>query len=206
MKIYEFHAFPNPFRVRIAAAEKGLIDQIEFVQINLPAGEHKKPDFLAINPFGKVPVLVLDDGTVITECTAITEYLDLLSGEPVLTGLTPKERALTQMMQRRTEALVIDAATDYFHHATPGLGPDIEPFQVAEWGEKQREQAIKGMYYFDSVLQKQPYVTGDHFRMPDITLFVGLIFADFAHIKIPEECRHLQTWRERVAQRPSASA
>jgi len=206
MKIYEFRAFPNPLRARMAAAEKGLIDQIEFVKIDLLAGEHKKPAFLAINAVGKVPVLVLDDGTTIAECTAITEYFDHLDGEPILTGLTPKERAITHMMQRRAEALVLDAASDYFHHATPGLGPDIEPFQIHEWGDKQREQTTKGISYFNSVLQKQPYVAGNHFTMADITLFAGLALADFIKIEIPNECRHLKLWRDRVAERPSASA
>lgn len=206
MKIYEFRAYPNPLRARMAAAEKGLTDQIEFVQIDLPAGAHKKPEFLAINPAGKVPVLMLDDGTAIAECTAITEYFDHLQGEPVLTGKSPKQRALIHMMQRRAEALVLDAGGDYFHHATAGLGTDIEPLQIREWGEYQRQQAIKGMHYFDGLLKTQAYVAGDDFTMPDITLYAGLVLTGFVGIAMPSECRHLQAWRDRVGQRPSASA
>ena len=123
MKIYDFKGFPNPARIRIAVAEKGLADQIEFVAVNVPEGEHKTPSFTAKNPAAAVPVLELEDGTCIAECTAITEYLDHMSGAPTLTGARARERAVIHMMQRRTEATLLDAVATYFHHATPGLGP-----------------------------------------------------------------------------------
>ena len=117
-----------------------------------------------------MPVLELDDGTVISECTAITEYIDSLSGEHVLTGGTPKERAVIHMMQRRAEANLLDVISAYFHHATPGLGTDIEGRQCAEWGEYQRDHAIGGMRYFNSVLGNQPFIAGEVFTMADITI------------------------------------
>ncbi len=203
MKVHDFQGFPNPARVRIALAEKGLISQVTFVVVDVPAGEHKKPDFMAKNPSGAVPMLELDDGTMIAECTAITEYLDHASGEPVLTGRTPKERAVIHMMQRRAEAGLLDAVGAYFHHATPGLGPDIETYQCAEWGNHQKGRAIQGMKYLDGVLTQQPYLAGDAFSMADITAFAGLAFADFAKIDIPAECEHLIAWRAKVAKRPS---
>lgn len=92
MKIYDFKGFPNPARVRIALAEKGLTDQVEFVNVDVPGGAHRRAEFLAKNPSGTVPVLELKDGTCIAECTAITEYLDHSSGEPTLTGKSAKER------------------------------------------------------------------------------------------------------------------
>jgi glutathione S-transferase len=73
MEVYEFKGFPNPARVRIALAEKGLLNQVEFIHVDVPAGDHKKPEFLAKNPSGAVPVLELDDGTMISECSAIIE-------------------------------------------------------------------------------------------------------------------------------------
>ena len=93
MKVFDIPGFPNPLRVRIALAEKGLASKVEFITIDLPAAEHKQPAFLAINPLGTVPVLQLDDGTHISECTAITEYLDNQDGNPVLNSIpqrTPK--------------------------------------------------------------------------------------------------------------------
>ena len=203
VKVYEFAGFPNPARIRIALAEKGLSDQVEFVSVNVPEGEHKRPEFLAKNPSGAVPVLELEDGTTIAECTAITEYFDSLSGETTLTGKTPKERAVIHMMQRRAEAGILDAIAGYFHHATPGLGPDIEGYQCAEWGAHQRERALAGMRYIDGVLAKTPYVAGDQFSMADITVFAGLAFADFVQVEIPADCENLKAWRDRINERPS---
>ena len=205
MKIYDFEGFPNPARVRIALAEKGLTDQVEFISVDVPGGEHQKPEFLAKNPSGAVPVLELEDGTTIAECTAITEYIDNFSGAPTLTGRTPKERAVIHMMQRRAEANLLDAVASYFHHATPGLGPDVEGYQCAEWGNHQKTRAIEGMHYFDGLLADRPYLAGDDFSMVDVTAFAGLAFADFAKIDIPDECSNLKAWRERVAGRPSVS-
>ncbi len=203
MKIHEFAGFPNPARVRIALAEKGLTDKVEFIHVDVPAGEHQKEEFLSKNPSATVPVLELDDGTMISECTAITEYLDNLDGHPTLTGTTPKQRAITHMMQRRTEAGLLDAVAAYFHHATPGLGPDIEKNQCEPWGKLQRDRAVEGMRYLDRVLAEQPFVAGEDFSMADITNFAGLAFADFASIDVPADCANLNAWYKKVAERPS---
>jgi glutathione S-transferase len=203
MKIYDFEGFPNPARVRIALAEKGLTGKVQFITIDVPNGEHRTPAFMAKNPGAAVPVLELDDGTTIAECTAITEYLDHAAGEPVLTGRTPKERAVIHMMQRRAEAGLLDAVGAYFHHATPGLGSKLETYQCAEWGHHQKSRAEKGMQYLDQVLTTQPYLAGNSFTMADITAFAGLAFADFAKIDIPTNCTHLKAWRKKVAARPS---
>jgi glutathione S-transferase len=148
-------------------------------------------------------VLELEDGTTIAECTAITEYLDNLDGNPILTGKGAKERALVHMMQRRAEAGLLDAVATYFHHATPGLGPHIETYQNREWGENSRERARAGMRYLDGVLTRQPYLAGERFSMADITAFAGLVFADVAKISIPAGLESLQAWRSRIAERPS---
>jgi glutathione S-transferase len=129
MKIHDIPGFPNPLRIRIVLAEKGLGDRVEFVKVDLPAAEHKGDAFLALNPLGTVPVLELDDGLVISECTAITEYLDNLDGDPTLTGKTPREKGVIHMMQHRAESELIDPIGDYFHHATPGLGPALQAFK-----------------------------------------------------------------------------
>ena len=206
MRIYDYEGFPNPTRVRIALAEKGLTDRIEFVSVDVPKGEHRTPAYLAKNPAGAVPILELEDGTTIAECTAITEYLDQLEGAPSLTGRTAKDRAVVHMMQRRAEAGLMDAVAAYFHHATPGLGPDIETYQNKAWGEKQGERAVEGMRYLDGVLAERPFVAGDDFSVADITAFVGLGFADFAGLDIPEDCANLKSWRARIAARPSVAA
>lgn len=209
MKIYDRPGFPNPARIRIVLAEKGITSNVEFVSVDLIGAEHKQPAFLALNPSGVLPVLELDDGTFISESTAITEYLDNLDGQPVLTGSTPREKALVHMVQRRAEAMLLDPVGDYFHHATPGLGPDLQAHKSpewagrAEWGNRQRDRAIDGMRYLDGVLGSQPYVAGDAFSMADITVFAGLAFADAAGIPIDEALTSLIAWRGRVADRDS---
>ncbi len=206
MKIYEHKGFPNPMRVRVALAEKGLADRVDFVAVDVTKGEHRTPEFLARNPSGAVPVLELDDGTCIAECSAITEYLDHQDNDPVLTGRTPKERAVIAMMQRRAEAGLLDAVGGYFHHATPGLGPQLETNQNHAWGLAQRERAVGTMRYLDGVLATRPYLAGERFTVADITALAGLAFAGFAAIDVPEDCGALRAWHDRVAQRPSVAA
>ena len=201
MKIYDVEGFPNPARVRIALAEKGASAQ--FIPVDVMGGEHRGEAFRAKNPDAGVPVLELDCGTCISECTAITEYLDHAHGEPTLTGTSPKQRAQIHMMNKRAESGLLDAVGAYFHHATPGLGPDLETYQNAEWGQKQKDKAVATMGYLDGVLQSQDYLSGDDFTMADITAFAGLAFADFAKIDIPDNLTHLKAWRAKVASRPS---
>lgn len=203
LKIYDVEGFPNPARIRIALAEKGMLDQVEFVPVNVLAGEHRQDAFTAKNPSASVPLLETEDGEFISECTAITEYLDAAFDDGVsLTGKTPIERARIHMMQRRAEQKVLDAVGYYFHHATPGLGPDLEVDQVATWGEKQKQRALDGMIYFNRVLSDTQFVAGDVFSMADITLFAGLSFADFAKIEIPESLTALHAWRAKMVERP----
>ena len=210
MKIHDMPGgFPNPLRVRIVVAEKHLTPRIEFVKVDIIAAEHKQPAFLAKNPSGTVPVLELDDGTFIAECTAITEYLDSLDGNPTLTGKTPLQKGLIHMMQRRAEVELSEAVGIYFHHATPGLGPLVLPYKSPTWsgrkawGEQHRDKALAGMRYFDGILQTSPFVAGDSFSMADITVLAGLIFAGFADVALPFDCTTLAAWNARMQERPS---
>ena len=204
MKIHDFPRGPYPARVRIALAEKGLQSRVQFNMVDLYKGEHKKPDFVATKNYsGTVPVLELEDGTLIAECTAITEYIDALDGAPTLTGKTPREKGLIHMMNKRAELELLDAVSAYFHHATSGLGPDVEVYQNAEWGFRQRDKALSGMHYFDSVLKENSFVAGEAFSMADITVIAGLIFAAFVKLPVPAECKALQAWYARMQERPS---
>lgn len=206
MKIYDWYNGPYPARVRIALAEKGLLPRVEFVSVNLWNGEHKQPAFLALNYSGTLPVLQLDDGTLIAECTAITQYLDALDGAPTLTGRTPTEQGLIHMMTKRAEIEFMDAVSVYFHHGTPGLGPEVELYQNAEWGLRMRDKAVRGMRYFDAVLKSRPYVAGNEFSMADIAVLGGMIFAALVELPVPAECEALQAWLAKVNERPSVQA
>jgi glutathione S-transferase len=107
------------------------------------------------------------------------------------------------MMSKRAELELLDAISVYFHHATPGLGPDVEIYQNAEWGFRQRDKALKGMHYFDAVLKRQPFVAGEAFSMADITVIGGLIFAGLLELPVPAECEALRAWYARMQERPS---
>ncbi|MFC5757648.1 glutathione S-transferase family protein [Rhizobium sp. GCM10022189] len=208
MKIYDRPGFPNPMRIRIVLAQKGLDSQVEFVPVDLIAAEHKQPAFLAKNPSGVLPVLELDDGTLISESTAITEYLDNLDGRPELTGRTPKEKALIHMMQRRAEAYVLDPVGIYFHHATPGLGAALQAFKSPQWqgrtemGEREGEKARQGLLYFDGILSSQPFLAGEAYSMADITLLAGLAFAEVAGL-VPPGLDAVTQWQARMAALPA---
>ncbi|WP_423793866.1 glutathione S-transferase [Methylobacterium indicum] len=203
MTIYDWHTGPYPARVRIALAEKRLQSRLRFVSVDLRKGEHKTEAFRAKNYSGTLPVLELDDGTLIAECTAITEYVDALDGTPVLTGRTPREKGVIHMMSRRAELEVLDALSLYFHHATPGLGPHVEVYQNPDWGLYQRDKALRGMRYFDGVLRRQSFVAGEAFSMADIALIGGMIFAGLLRVPVPEECEALNAWYARMQERPS---
>jgi len=203
LKIYDWYNGPYPARVRIALAEKSLLERTEFVSVNLWKGEHKNPEFLRLNYSGTLPVLELDDGTLIAECTAITQYLDALDGNPVLTGRTPVEQGRIHMLTKRAEIEFLDAVSVYFHHATPGLGPEVELYQNAEWGMRMRDKAVRGMRYFDNLLRHQPFVAGASFSMADIAVLGGMIFSALVELEVPEDCTALREWHARMQQRPS---
>jgi glutathione S-transferase len=209
MKIYDRDGAPNTARIRIVLAEKGLEDQVEFVGVDLIGAQHKQVPFLNMNPIGKIPVLELDDGLIISESTAITEYLDNLDGKPTLTGRTPREKALVHMMQRRVEMLLLEPLDDFFHYGTPGLGKELAPYRMPEWsgrhewGKRRGDMASRGLPYFNDVLEQRPFVAGETFSMADITLYISLIFGDIAGLSIPSELTALIAWREKVAELPS---
>lgn len=206
MRVYDYKGFPNPARVRLALAEKGLQDGVEFIHVDVPAGEHRKPEFLAINPSAAVPVLELEDGTILSESAAITDYLDHLTGEPTLTGLDAKERGVIHMLQRKVEDGLLDAVGNYFHMATAGLGPDIELYENKDYGNRRRDIALKTMAWIDAKLADSDYLAGDRLTVADITAFAGFGFADFAGIKTPEEFGNIAAWKARMSARPSMAA
>jgi glutathione S-transferase len=203
LTIHDSPIGPYPARVRIALAEKSLQSRVRFEYVSLRKGEHKTAAFRAKTHSGTLPVLELEDGTCIAESTAITEYLDALDGKPTLTGATPREKGLIHMMSKRAELELLDAISVYFHHATPGLGPDVELYQNPEWGFRQRDKALRGMAYFNGILETQPFVAGAAFSMADITVIGGLIFAGLVAVPIPADCGALQAWYGRMQERAS---
>lgn len=206
MKLYVSPYAPNPRRVTMFMAEKG-ITGIELVTIDLMKGEHRTPEYLAKNPFGMVPVLELDDGRTLCETRAICTYLEGLYPEPNLMGRDFEERAFLEMEDRRIELSVLRGLTDWARHSHPALAT-LEKPQFNEFGVSQSNKAREKLRWLDEVLGKQLYVAGDRFTIADITAYCGLEFARGVMKFKPadEGLANVQAWRDRIHERPSAAA
>ncbi len=202
MKLYDGGRAPNPRRVRIFLAEKGLSVPME--SVNLGALEHKTAAYTAINPLQRVPALVLDDGTVITESMAICRYFEGLRPEPPLFGRGGREEALVEMWNRRIELNLYEAVSAVFRHLHPAMR-EMEN-QIPEWGEANKPRAIALLALLDRELADRPYVAGEHYSVADITGLVAVDFMKPAKLEVPEEFANLRRWHAQVTARPSAKA
>jgi glutathione S-transferase len=205
MKLYLNSFAPNPRRVTMFIAEKGIAG-IEPVLVDLNAGEHKSAAFLAKNPLAQLPVLELDDGRVLTESRAICTYLEGLHPTPNLLGEGFEERAFIEMADRRVELSLFLRVANCVRHTHPGLAPLEQP-QFGDFGASQGEKMRDSARWLDAELARQPYVAGERFTIADITAFCALEFARGLLKFRPgnEGMVHLQAWRDRIAVRPSAA-
>ena len=193
---------PNPRRVRIFAAEKGIA--LPTRDLSIPAREHKSEDYLALNPRGQTPALQLDDGAVITESVAICRYLDVLHPQPPLFGVSAVEQATVEMWCRRVEMILmppVGAVWVHTHKFTSAL-----PGRNAEWGEANRPRVFDAMRYFDGALGVRAFLASDGYSIADILLLTTLDFAGFVGMAMSEDLTNLQQWHARVSARPSAAA
>jgi glutathione S-transferase len=203
LKLYNSNFAPNPRRVRIFLAEKGL--SIPRIEVDLGKLEHKTAEFSALNPFQTIPVLELDDGTKISESIAICRYVEELHPEPNLFGATPLERATVEMWQRRVELHLMLPIAQVMRHSHPHMAQMEDP-QVPDWAAANRSRALRNMLIFDGVLSDRPFIVGDRFTVADITGLVALDFTRPARIAIPAELGNLNRWFAELKARPSAAA
>lgn len=201
MKMYGIQG--NPVRVAIFLAEKGV--EMDFVPVDLMAGEHRTPEFLARNPLAQVPVLELDDGTVITETQAICRYLERLYPQPCLMGATPLEEAHIEMWQRRLELNLYTAARAVFRHSVPALKA-LEPVQISAWAELNRPRVSEMLAVVDRQLAASTWVAGERFSVADITLLFCLQMTDRIGFPLAENGEHIRRWHQLARQRPSVVA
>ena len=201
MRLYTSQRAPNPRRVALYMQAKG-IDGIETVDVDLNAGAHRQPDFLALNPLARIPVLVLDDGRALSETRAICTYLEGLYPEPNLMGADATERAFIEMADRRMELHMMLEIALCVRHTHPGLAV-LESPQFPDFGAAQGVKMRATARWLDEELARQPYVAGERFTIADITAFCALEFARGLMKFRPgqEGMPHLQAWRERIAQR-----
>lgn len=203
MKLIEQSRAPNPRRVRIFLAEKGITIPSE--QIDIMKLEHRAAGFASLNPWQQVPVLVLDDGTAISETMAICRYIEELNPQPCLFGDTPKERAIVEMWNRRMEFGLFLRVAQAFRHTHPAMA-ELEKPQVKEWGEVNRVRAIEQATLLDAELAQRRFVAGDRYSVADITALVAVDFMKVARIERPAGLANLARWHAEVAARPSAKA
>lgn len=204
MKLYLSLRAPNPRRVSMFLAEKG-VHGIEQVLVNLGANEHKGAAYLAKNPLARVPALELDDGRVLSESRAICTYIEGLFPEPNLMGVDFEERAFIEMADRRIEFHLFGGIANCIRHTHPGLAALEQP-QFADFGKSQGDKVREVARWLDSELAHQPFVAGARFTIADITAFCAIEFARGLMKFVPgdEGMPHLQAYRDRLAERPSA--
>jgi glutathione S-transferase len=203
MKLHTSSRAPNPRRVDMFIAEKG-IEGIERELIDLNAGEHRTSAFAARNPMARVPVLELDDGRFLAESRAICTYLESLYPEPNLMGTTGEERAFIEMADRQVEFHLMLSIANFVRHTHPGLLA-LENPQFADFGAAQGERMLEAARLFDAQLATRPWIAGNRFTIADITAFCAIEFARLVKFKPADAgLAHLAAWRDRVAARPSA--
>ncbi len=208
MKLYDApNPAPNPRRVRIFLAEKGLSVPIQ--QVSLAKGEQKGPAVTALNGLGQVPVLELDDGSAISESVSICRYCEALHPEPPLFGREAKESALIDMWIRRLELQLMAPLGQVWvncHPFTERMMKAQGAARYPEFGEDNRRRALARMAWLDGELEGRSWIAGDAFSMADIVALTVIDFASFIGVEAPDDCARLRGWHERAAARPSAAA
>jgi glutathione S-transferase len=209
MKLYDYTLAPNPKRVRIFLAEKGIT--MPTVQVDLRGGEQFTPEFRAINPECTVPVLEFDDGRRIAEVVAICLYFELAHPEPALMGSRAEDKAIVADWHHRVERQGFWAVGDAFRNSAPGLkgralpGPD-DYEQIPALAHRGRARVARFFEMMDRELAGREYVAGDRYTIADIMALVTVNFAARIDLKVPEGCVHLRRWHQAVSARPSADA
>jgi glutathione S-transferase len=202
-KILETRAAPNPRRVRIFLAEKGVT--VPFEELDLMKGALKSPAFTELNWFQRVPVLILDDGTAIAETIAICRYVEEQHPEPALFGKGALGRAMVEMWNRRMELGLFLSVAQAFRHLHPAMA-HLEVPQVAAWGEANKPRVLEVLGFMDRELATRRFIAGDEYSVADITALVAVDFMKPARIQRPAELKNLERWYLDVSCRPSAKA
>ena len=202
MKLYNLPPGTNPRRVRIFLAEKGI--EVPMVDIDMMKDEHRTPDFLAINPLGTLPVLELDDGTILTESIAICRYFEALHPEPPLFGRTALEQAQVEMWDRRIELEFMRPISEAFRHGDDFWKDRLT--QVPEYAEVARQRVFENLSWLDDRLADREFIATDDYTVADISAQCGFLLGKNTGTPIPETCANVLRWFEAVTHRPTARA
>ncbi len=203
MKLYDSKMAPNPRRTRIFLAEKGI--SIPTEQVDMMQMQHRTPEYTALNPLQRMPALVLDDGTVLTESIAICRYFEELQPEPPLFGVGARERAITEMWNRRCEINFMANVAAVFRHLHPSM-KELEVPQIPAWAEANKPRVTEFLKILDDQLGKSEFVAGNRFSVADITALVTVDFMRPSRLPLPENATNVRRWHAAVSARPSAKA
>ncbi len=211
MKLYDTKLAPNPRRVRIFMAEKGI--DCESEEINIVEGENLSAKFLSINPRGVLPTLVLDDGTTLDESIAICRYFEETHPEPRLMGTDPLSKAHIEARQRHMELDGLMSAAEAFRNSFPGfakrgLPGNIGPYPaIPELAERGKARLLHFYGMLNEHLAGHKFVAGDNYSIADITALCAIDFAaGAARSPYPEKHEELRRWHQDVSSRPSSQA
>ena len=193
---------PNPRRVRIFLAEKGV--ELAETPINLLKREHKSEEHRARNSLGQVPTLELDDGVMISETVSICRYFEALQPKPCLFGATPVERALTDMWIRRVEFVLMQPVGNYWRHAHPRTAALLTQFQ--DFGQSNKTRYTEAQAWMDRELADSAFLAGERFSMADICALTTVDFATWIGLPLDDDRQNLKAWHAKVSARPSALA
>ncbi len=203
MKIIETKSAPNPRRVRIFLAEKGIT--VPFEEVEFKKETFRAESFTKLNPMQRIPVLVLDDGRALSETVAICRYFEELHPEPALFGKGAFGKAEVEMWQRRMELNLLNPIAQAFRHLHPSMA-GLEVPQVKEWGEANKGRATEMLELMDRHLANNRFLCGDTYSIADITGLVAMDFARPARVARPEHLTNVARWHTELAARPSAKA
>lgn len=202
VKLYDFTRAPNPRRVRIFLAEKGISVPIE--QLDLFQGANRTQEALKRNPYGGLPVLELEDGSCIAESVAICRYFEELHPQPPLMGVDAKDKAIVEMWNRRMELVLFANIGRYFQHTSEIFKTRLK--QMPEVAEGAREAAAAQMRMLDGLIAARPFIAGARYTIADITALVAIGLGEAAGLQLDPGLNNLGRWYRDVMARPSAQA
>ena len=203
MKLYNSIG-PNPHVVRMFLAELGI--ELETVEIDLMAGENRQEEHLKRNPSGQMPTLELDDGSYLSEITAICEYLDEKNGGTELIGKTPEERAETRMWTRKIDLQIIEPLTSGFRYSEGLKLFESRMITIPDAAEGLKTIAQEKLAWLNDQMEGKEYICGNRFTLADVMLFCFLNFGSTVGQGINPESKNLASWYEKVEKRPSSKA
>ena len=210
MKLYVWNIAPNPRRVRIYLIEKGI--ELPMEEVGVPGKPILDPAFLEWAPHRRVPLLELDDGTLISEAMAICRYFEAQHPDPPLMGADPLEMAQVEMWERISEFEGLFAVAESFRNAKrsfagralPGVPGEIA--QIPELIERGRQRAALYLDRLEARLSEARYLAGERFTVADITAWCTVDFAKFIEMGVPEGASNLARWFAEVGGRESIRA